>query len=380
MNPASLLSYYPTYSILDEIVSYKNYDTLNIYVDLKNCLQSVYMEHAIVNLIESTKMTGRYDTSIFTSLMSFLAFHKIYAAKRDLKVNFYVFFESGKSYYHNNISKKYKISRRVDDLYGLDATDRELFFEILRQNLGFIEKAYNKIPNVKVIRLLNLEADFVPYYLMTRNYVDSTNDISTSSKVANITYSNDHDMAQNLSENSYSFVKTPQGKLIVKQHEGMSRQTKCPWEGDDEYQPLAIAVIGDPGDDVYGIKGIGGKTFIKIFPMLKEMVGSMDELNENVLRGKPIFDTSVDYKNKMINKVLDAEKKDKLISNNLKLVSFEILSRVFDDPDSTEMLGRKRRFDKIVTEKVEVEKEKMQAVLEAHNVEILGEDLDILYT
>ena len=52
------------------------------------------MEHAIVNLVESTKMSGRYDTSIFTSLMSFIAFHKLYGAKRGVSVNFYIFFES----------------------------------------------------------------------------------------------------------------------------------------------------------------------------------------------------------------------------------------------------------------------------------------------
>ena len=374
MHPAQVMSYYPTYSILDEIVSYNDYDTLNIFVDLKNCLQTIYMEHTVVNFIESTKMSGRYDTSIFTSLMAFISFHKKYAMKRNLKLNFYIFFESGLSYYHHNISKKYKISRRVDDLYGLDALDREMFREVLRQNFGFIEKAFNRIPDVKVIRLLNLEADFVPYYLMTRNFVDN------SPNVANITYSNDHDMTQNVSEHSYHFVKTPQGKLIVKQNEGMARQIKCEWEGDDEYQPLAIAVIGDTGDDVEGIKGIGGKTFRKIFPMLKQMVGTMDQLNDNVARGKDIFDTSTDFKNKMINKILDEEKKNKLISNNLKLVSFEILSRVFDDPDTTELLGRKKRFEKIMSVDEVTPCEIMKETLERAGVEILGDDLDVVYT
>lgn len=373
MHPATVLSYYPVYSLLDQIITYNNYDTLNIFVDLKNCLQSVYMEHTIINFIDSTKMSGRHDTSVFTSLLAFISFHKKYAVKRNIKINFYVFFESGISYYHNNINKKYKISRRIDDLYGLDATDREMFFEILRQNFGLIEKAFNLMPDIKVIRLLNLEADFVPYYLMTRNYVDK------SENVANITYSNDHDMAQNLMEHSYSFVKTPQGKSIFKAGDGMMRQCKKPWEGDDEYQPLAIAILGDPGDDVYGIKGIGPVTFLKIFPTLKKMVGTMDELNENVLANKSIFDTSVDYKNKHINKILDAEIKEKLISNNLKLVSFEILSRVFDDPDTTEMMGRKKRFENIMTEDKSVPIETMRTVLERNNVEILEGDLDEVY-
>ena len=82
MHPSSLLSYYPTYAILDEIVSKKNYKNINIFMDLKNNLQTTYMEHAIVNLVENTKRSKFIDTSIFTSIISFLSFHKICQALR----------------------------------------------------------------------------------------------------------------------------------------------------------------------------------------------------------------------------------------------------------------------------------------------------------
>ena len=94
MHPSSILSYYPTYSILDEILSYSEYDTLNLYLDLKNNLQSLYMKHAIVNLVESTLMSNYINTAIFESLLSFLSFHKVYAAKRKININFYVFFDA----------------------------------------------------------------------------------------------------------------------------------------------------------------------------------------------------------------------------------------------------------------------------------------------
>ena len=73
MHPSSLLSYYPTYQILDEIVSYGNYKKLNIFIDLKNVMQSTYMEHAIVNIIENSKNSKFMDTSVFSSLVSFLS-------------------------------------------------------------------------------------------------------------------------------------------------------------------------------------------------------------------------------------------------------------------------------------------------------------------
>ena len=44
------------------------------------------------------------------------------------------------------------------------------------------------------------------------------------------------------------------------------------------------------------------------------------------------------------------------------------------------MLGRKKRFDDIVNTKTIVTKEVMRTVLDKHNVEISGEDLDIVYT
>ena len=70
MHPSSLLSYYPTYNILDQIVSYNNYKKLNIFIDLKNTLQTTYMEHAIVNIIQNSKNTKYIDTSIFSSVIS----------------------------------------------------------------------------------------------------------------------------------------------------------------------------------------------------------------------------------------------------------------------------------------------------------------------
>jgi hypothetical protein len=76
LHPSSLLSYYPTYAILDEVLS-KGYNELNLYIDLKNVFQSLYMEHSIVNLVENTLKAGYTDTSMFAALVSFISFHKI---------------------------------------------------------------------------------------------------------------------------------------------------------------------------------------------------------------------------------------------------------------------------------------------------------------
>jgi len=153
----SIISYYPTYSILDEVLTCGKYDTLNLYLDIKNNLQSLYMQHAILEIVENTLTSKFTDSSIFESIMQFLSFHKIYAANRNVKINFFIFLETGRSSYHLNISKKYKISRRIDDLYGLDREKRDLFFEVLQKNFMLLESACNKMPNIKVIRLPKLQ-------------------------------------------------------------------------------------------------------------------------------------------------------------------------------------------------------------------------------
>lgn len=374
MHPSSLLSYYPNYAILDEIVTKKNYNTLNIYIDLKNNLQSTYMEHAIVNIVSSSKKAKFFDTSIFSAVISFLTFHKMWALKRAVNVNFYIFFESGISYYHKNISKTYKISRQIDDLYGLDKQDRELFFRVLQANFRLIERALNLIPKIKVIRLNHLEADFVPYYLITRNKVDK---LPTT---AHVVYSNDHDLWQCLKDNVYVFSKAGKTKRILEHGNVIKYLTKKPNTIPDEYLPLAMAIIGDVGDDVTGIDGIGPATFLKVFPELIKLTGNIETIYQKVRNNSPLFDPlPTSSANKILKKIIDAELASKRISKNLKLVSFELISREFDDPNSTEMLDRKKEFEKKLIPVNPVPLNDMKRELNKTGIVLESTSIDFLY-
>ena len=376
MHPSSILSYYPSYAILDEIISYNNYDTINIYVDLKNNLQTLYMEHSIVNILESTLRSNMTDSSIFSSIMSFLAFHKLYSIKREKKINFFIFFESGTSFYHKNISKKYKISRRIDDLYGLDREKRELFFQICHKNFLLAERVCNKLPNINLIRLSHLEADFVPYYLISRNLVDNNNNN------AHIVYSNDHDLLQclDISKHVYIFQKANKIKRIVKKGEVFSSYLKSKIDYPDKFLPLAMAVIGDVGDDVDGVSNVGPKRFLNMLDSLNEITGGMKQLYDNVVNKKPIFDLSK-YKNsnKYLNKVIESEQKSKLISNNLRLVSFEVLSRYLDDPDDVNIIKLRNQMIEILKDNGIASSESLKSALRKMNISFFEEDLDTIY-
>ena len=375
MHPSSLLSFYPNYAILDEIVSYGNYRTLNIFMDLKNNLQSTYMEHAIVNIVEATKKATKVDTSIFSSLISFLSFHKMYGIKRGIDTNFIIFFESGHSYYHKNISKAYKVSRRIDDLYGLDKVDRELFFQTLQANFQLIEGACNKMPGIKVIRLPNLEADFIPYYLTKRNMVQK------GDGVGNVVYSNDHDLWQCLDDHVFIFSKSGKSKKILKAGNVMELMTKKKNSIPDEYLPLAMAVIGDPGDDVYGVKGIGPATFLNVFEQLTAMTGNLEQIYNKVESNADLFDfVPKSITNKSLQKIVDAELKDKTISNNLKLVSFELISRAIENPSTTEMRDKRLIIEKhFNAQRNPVPLEKMKDALLRNGVMLEESSIDFLY-
>jgi hypothetical protein len=375
MHPSSLLSYYPTYAILDEIVSSGGYRKLNIFIDLKNTLQTTYMEHAIVNIVSNTKKSSKIDTSIFSSLISFLSFHKMYGIKRGVDLNFIIFFESGQSYYHKNISKQYKVSRRIDDLYGLDKEDRDLFYQVLQGNFQLIEKAGNKLPNLNVIRLPNLEADFVPYYVLTRNLVEKGNG------VGNVIYSNDHDLYQCLDEDVFIFSKSAKNKKILKSGNVMKTFLKKDNNIPDEYLSLAMAVIGDPGDDVIGIKGIGPSSFVDIFPELVHMTGNLEQICEKIHSNQELFNfIPKTISNKKLSIVVDDEIKNKTISRNLRLVSFELISRAIDDPSTTEMRDKRLIIEKNFSDnKVVSSCESMKKALEMGGVFLEESSIEFLY-
>ena len=374
MHPSSILSYYPSYEILDEVLSYSKYDTVNFYFDLKNNLQSLYMQHTVYNIVESSSNTQYVNTSVFESLLSFLYFHKLYCIKRKIKYNFYIFFEVGQSYYHTNLSKKYKISRMIDNLYDLDKGKRDLFREVVKKNFQLIFKACNMMPNIKVIMLQNLEADFVPYYLVRNKLV------SVGDQVAHLIYSNDHDLYQCVQDNVYIFSKAGRKKEIIKKNEVMNKYLRLNKGFPDSYLPLAMAIVGDVGDDINGVSGIATKRVSDILDEIVSLAGGLDTLFSNVISSKPIF--GVDYngiKNKYVSKIIGEESKSGLISRNLKLVSFELLSRELDDPSNTSMVEKRNQLLRILGDNRKAKLDSMKKALEMNRVFLDRDIMEVIY-
>jgi 5'-3' exonuclease len=91
-----------------------------------------------------------------------------------------------------------------------------------------------------------------------------------------------------------------------------------------EYIPFALAVIGDDADFYKGVHGIGGKTFAKMMIYLEDLLGPMTEVYDNIDAGKTIFKPGIDKSLPKMNSIL---KNEKLIVRNIRLASYEMLSR-----------------------------------------------------
>ena len=368
-----LLNFYPTYSILDDFTVRNGYNKLNIFMDLKNNLQGTYLEGPIQELVNESKARKFLSSGIFSSFLSFIAFHKKWSMLRDCEVNFYVFFESGDSYYHTNLLKTYKCRRKIDNLYNLNLDDRELFKKIMQANFSLIESAGSKLPNVNVIRLHHLEADFIPYYLISRNLVDNN--------ACNVVYSCDHDMYQctNISENVYVYSRFGKNKKIVKHGESIQQLIKRDCNLDPSVLPLLMAITGEDGDDVPGIKGVAYITAIKIANELgiNDNI-AMEQIYSKLINNKAILPDPDPKYTKATNHVLEQEKETRIISRNIKLVSFEYLSRVVDDPFDTNLLERRDKIRKVITEKTIANFDSLRTALFKVGVEFQDE-LDMLY-
>jgi len=379
MHPSSILSYYPTYSILDDVISDSKFNHINFYIDLKNCLQSIYMEHVVIPIVESCVKSRFIDTSIFSSLIYFLSFHKKYCLKRNITCDFYIFYESGKSSYHLNILPEYKINRTIGDLYGLDHEKKDLFFKVLSNNYQLMEKFCQKTSNIFMLRLPNFEADFIPYYLVKFNLVKKNDETC-----ANILYSNDHDMLQFLTfDRTFVFRKLAKSKRLVKNGSGIKEffsNSSLSNVINENWIGFLMSIMGDPSDSIPGVKGIGIKTLEKIISFLDDL--DVNECYDKACKNENIFS---DYKfkemNKYINKIIENES---IIRRNLMLCSFEVISNiVFSKSHSLKVVDinklivnsiqefSKRQYNQVLTDP-------LYEVLSRLNITVEYEDIDIL--
>lgn len=339
MNVAQFISYYPKYVYLDDLLTLTGSKKINFFIDLKGCMQALYQEWAVKYVISQSLKARYVDTTLFFSFLEFIAWHKNYAKKREIDINFVFFLESGNSIYHESIYKDYKKDRRSTDMFGLSEAHKELLFNILNKNYTVIQKMGNRIPNVKVIRLNYLEADFIPWHLIK-------NVLKTDGET-NIIYSVDKDLLQCLEfDNTFQFYRTWKKAGIISKTNIYEHFLKEDRDWDPRWFSLILAIMGDASDGFTGVYGIKEKKILKVFPWVMKSCQSMKEVYNRIKKKQTIFQPIARTNNKLIeDKIILSED---IIIRNLKLISFELLSDCLEDGYPTSMIKNKEEILSII--------------------------------
>lgn len=354
--PQALLALYPPQGF-EEIIEQVQPEQINVYLDMKNAMTSMFVPNVIEEIVFNTKNNGKLDSSIFQSLVMYASWWRRFCLARNLRCSVHIASDYGRSAYHQSIYERYKENRRVSTT-KLTPYDEE-FQEIKAKNTDLAANVINKIPNAHFYLLSMLEADFVPYYLITRKYNDP--------KILHIICSNDHDMYEAITQPNIIQLFKCRGvsKILTDSSciygflgidkQSINSKTKILDklnEFDPKYLSALMAVIGDSGDDVPGVDGVGPKKALDLFSdmsVIMDLLGTPEEIDDRVAENglflKP-FDTNKDYGawNKVLQaKVLRDKKKpelgtydiNELLTNSFKLQSFEQLCRWLERRDTT---------------------------------------------
>ena len=322
-----IIPYYPTKLLLDNIIDNGTNQWI-LYIDLRNIMQGLYLRHVVDEL--ARPQHDFLDTSIASSVFAFLSYHAKLAKSLNKKIGFVFFFESGTSLYHNQILKEYK-QNRWGNFYGLTEKQKEQYFYVIDSNLRFLENILIRIPNTTCIHLEHVEADFIPYYLVSRNLVPIEN-------TSHIVYSNDKDMLQCLQLNEYCYVFRRIMKIreIISHNNACSKYFKILCDFPDSYFQFALSLDGDQSDNIKGVNGIGPAFLKKHLNDLVDCGGGIENIilksfrQEKRLLCQSLYNGKIDAKTQ---RVFNFDNLG-LLSRNMNLISYEVLSRHLDSNDS----------------------------------------------
>lgn len=320
----------PKYSILDPIIGNKKKAVF--FMDFKNGMYFIHGEESRIALCNSQENVGDKPLLEFIRpILTVVSHFKRYCSTRGISCEIVFFADIGESMYHKNIYSRYKERRKIRNISGItDAVSMDDWMAVCNRNIRAIQKIFSRIHGVKFYILNKMESDFVPYYLLTRKYMDPSKD------VLYMICSSDHDMNQVLcnTDRHICIFKNVMGvrkligrrtpKLIFGLNEATSEFI--------DYFPLFMAITGDIGDDIpRPIKGMGPT---KAFKLLKSIITqiNMEEIRECAGKTKmeKLFEIPSELRKYKLFRDLSLETNMLNITRNFLLVDFEMMSRFVD--------------------------------------------------
>lgn len=361
ITPRNILSLRPTDSIISR-VQQNRCDTVHLYVDLKNVLRSLYHKDVCNQLLHDQELIGS-SSLIFQSILILYSDWKELCNKHNLDLKMFVFSDTNRSVYHLNIDRGYKCNRRITTSSMLS----EDILEIRRKNTELGYNIYNKLPNIYMFYLRALEADFVPYWLITRKFKEQEN-------VFHVIFSNDKDMFQVLTSPRIIQVYKVGGGIIELDTTNVSYKYYKIDTTDfkkinkinpilnnikNEYLIVSMALCGDASDDVAGLPRIAEKTALRIVcdsDLVNLIIGSPEELYDRIISDNPFFKDNVNWECLSstckplytVYKNIGLEKINEICTKSYKLISFECLCNWLEKCDTTEKIDLVKEIEKVL--------------------------------
>lgn len=289
------MTYYPTYEIMDRILEKCPTGIINVYVDLKNCMTGMYMEDSVTAFLNVEKGSRQYNTDIFQSWIKYVMFLYKYFVIRQRMFRLVFFADVGKSVYHTKLFSEYKSNRSITGFKSISEFEDDVIKKTIKKNIESIMSTADRLFNTYGVYLSYLESDFIPTY-MARKYFNSEHD-------NHVIFSSDNDMLQCLGEpNTIIYYRQGSKKKYVVDKENWWEHAKLSYPMDPRNYHFYKAVVGDRGDFVPGVPGIGKKRAESIFlnaPVMESFddflkhVSSIDNsVAKKILEHKDILKTS----------------------------------------------------------------------------------------
>ncbi|MFW6002221.1 MAG: hypothetical protein ACOCQD_02690 [archaeon] len=361
-----------------------SFDKVKVYVDFKNATTGFYVQSVIENILENARAHDGVESSTTQAVIYHLNWWKSYFKELGLPVELFMFSDIGRSAYHREIRKEYKSNREIGGT-TLDLNDGEPI-EIRNKNMKFAEKLVNRLSNCYFILLDHLESDFIPYYLITRKFKNEENTL-------HVICSNDRDMFQILGYPNTCMIYSIKGnrnfltpETVLQKYSGIDKKSIKSKEKllpilnnlDINYLSACMAITGDVGDDVPGIKGIGEGTVLKMFSdmdLINTILGTPNDIvdrvrNNNSFLKEEAFSMKTD---KLWDKV---KENHEIVTNAFKLISYECLSRWFENIDNLNMKKSYQYINQILTkEKVIADKDFVDVLKQLPDLKLKKENV-----
>ena len=270
---------YPVvYSQIYDVINKHNAKYITFFIDLQSIARGLFNKKT-VELEIARYAENKYLNTLPNELLNFIENLKEKFKKYDLF--FVIFYDDGLNEIHRSILKEYKANRT----YSFQDSVYEEIYKKLKKYYFLKIYEFNKFDDISVVYLNKYETDFIPYFVIDNNLLDTK-----SEENVNIILSVDKDLLQTLSfPNTYQFISSyKQGKYLLNLYSDKNA-VKYLYEKENDltskYIPLILSIAGDKSDNIKGIKGIGYAKAIKLIKKydIKPDLSNIDKIDCQIM-------------------------------------------------------------------------------------------------